>query len=94
VVGFDEPGDRVVSPAVGIGSGSGAVDADGGDTVVKVCGDAVDVRAVDPGWVIDGAVEIGVLEEAEVENFDIGRTRMSHDPLVLDLVKVHSSLEG
>jgi len=62
VVWLDESGDRVVSPAVGVGAGSGAVDSYCWDAVMKVCGNAVDVWAVDSGGVVDRAIEVGVLE--------------------------------
>ncbi len=94
VVGFDAAGGCVVSPPIGVRAGGWAVSAYGGEPVDFVCGDAVDVWAVDPGGVVDGAVEVGVLEQAEVECFDARGSDMGHDTFVFDFVEIECSLEG
>ena len=93
VIGFDASGGCVVSPAVGVRAGGGTVMANSAKSVDFVCGDAVDVWAVDSGGVIDGAVEVGVFDEPEVECFECPCADMGHHAFVFDFVEIECALD-
>ena len=60
---------------------------------MEICGDGVDVWAVD-SCVVDGAVEVCFFEEAEVVGVGGCGPDMDHDALVFDFVEVDGALEG
>lgn len=94
VIGLDAPGCCVVAPSVCVGACGGAGETDCCQAIDFVGGDPVDVWAVDPGGVVNGAVEVGVFDQPEVHGLGICSTDMGHHALVLDLVEVECPLES